>query len=163
MGMTRSALKPPQTSKFAFFIRRWIFSSSLENKIRKEEINITESEKLCHLFLQIENSGADAANYQDCALEMVAACAAYIQCVINAEMFRVMRNTLDGQTYREQAQQLDRNRSACHNALIANVNVVNRIGERLGVGKVYKGTEDRSQYGDYALALVSDIFNKRVH
>lgn len=93
---------------------------------------------------------------------MVAACVAYVQCVIDTEMFRVMRNTLDGQTYRERAQRLDRNRSICHNALIANVNAVNRISERLGVEKVYEGAEERSQYGDYALALVSDVFDKRV-
>lgn len=148
---------------FELVIRCWIsFHRRQQNRTRRERIAVTESEKLCHLFRQIEKCGADVDDYRDCALEMVAACVAYVQCVIDTEMFRVMRNTLDGQTYRERAQRLDRNRSICHNALIANVNAVNRISERLGVEKVYEGAEERSQYGDYALALVSDVFDKRV-
>ena len=52
---------------------------------------------------------------------------------------------IDGKQYRSQRSSFDRQRTAAHNALIANLNLLNRMAASVGVEPVYDGTvsEDR--------------------
>jgi hypothetical protein len=49
-----------------------------------------------------------------------------------------------------------------HNALIANVNMANRICENIGDEPIYKGNpQERSEYGDFAKEVVDDFYANR--
>ena len=52
---------------------------------------------------------------------------------------------IDGEQYRTQRSALDKNRTIAHNALIANVNLLNRMAVSAGVEPIYDGivSEDR--------------------
>lgn len=68
---------------------------------------------------------------------------------------------LDGEAARDALQASDRERTAAHNAFIASVGAVNRVCDKHGFPPIYTGAETRREYGDFAMAIVSEIFEKR--
>lgn len=73
---------------------------------------------------------------------------------------------LEREEYRDKLTTMDRARSACHNAMLSKISMLNRMAERAGVGLIYEGTvsEDmpfRRQLADVVLAFVEDMVSNR--
>ena len=79
---------------------------------------------------------------------------------------KLLQDAADPQQYREEVSALDRKRTACHNAVLANVNMLNRMAAQAGLPPVYDGTvsEDqpfRRQVADAVLSFVREIILER--
>ena len=60
------------------------------------------------------------------------------------------------------SQVIDRARHTAHEAMIANVRILNRLAASYGIDKIFTGDEEnRYQIGDFAGELISDIFRNR--
>lgn len=74
--------------------------------------------------------------------------------------------TLERVEYQDTLQSMDRARTACHNALLAKVNMLNRMAEKVGVGPIYSGTVSeempyRRQVADAVLEYVEGVVSSR--
>lgn len=72
----------------------------------------------------------------------------------------------DAEVYRTQVETLDRNRTVHHNAMLAQINILNRVATRNGLALVYDGTVSeeqpyRRQVADAALAFARQIILER--
>lgn len=96
-------------------------------------------------------------------MEMLALANRYVSCVANMEFIRRYGGKIkEPREHREEITRLDASRSRTHDALISQVNAVNRLCECVGVEKIYTGGEDRREYGDFAMELVNAIFGERL-
>lgn len=97
----------------------------------------------------------------DCVEEMILKAGQYVWAVVLMET--TARNWIDrsGEELREKVSSTDGARTIAHNSLIAITNIVNRLCENHGLPLIYKGDEMRRHYGDFALALVTEVFEKR--
>ena len=93
--------------------------------------------------------------------DMITDAANYVKCVVIMEAQAHNFAGREGQDYRDTVTKADNTRHIQHNALIASVNVVNRICASHHIEPIYQGDELRRHYGDFALALVSEIFADR--
>jgi len=93
--------------------------------------------------------------------EMVTKAAAYVQAVTIMET--TARNYTDraADELREAVSSTDKSRRNVHNSLISAVDIVNRICAMHNQPALYTGSERRREYGDFALALVTEIFANR--
>jgi len=66
-----------------------------------------------------------------------------------------------GQDLRDVVSEADKTRRSCHNALIASVDIVNRICTAHEFPLLYDGGNERREYADFALRLVEEIFTQR--
>lgn len=85
----------------------------------------------------------------------------YIRSVIAMEVVAARVTDLDPEDFREERESTDRTRSSDHNAFISSVDAVNKICDDHGVPRIYTGGAERRAYGDFAMELVADIFEKR--
>lgn len=74
--------------------------------------------------------------------------------------------TLEQVEYQDTLQSLDRARTACHNSLLAKVNMLNRMAAKAGVGPIYSGTVSESlpyrrQVADAVLSFVESVVSSR--
>ena len=92
---------------------------------------------------------------------MMLSAAEYVRAVTVMETASANVADRDFEEAREPKESTDRTRSNAHNDLIACVNAVNRICDKHGVLRVYTGGEARREYGDFAFALVSDVFTNK--
>lgn len=86
----------------------------------------------------------------------------YIQDVVKDEVLKLRRKTMDAYDYRQEKEAADRKRSMTHDLLILRIDALNRMCDKLGVERVYQGSEDRTEYGDFAISLVEQVFGGRV-
>lgn len=73
---------------------------------------------------------------------------------------------MDGSTFREQRAATDRKRTAAHNAVIANVRILNRMAAQAGLNPTYEGiiSEDRPyrrEVADAVLSYVESVIKNR--
>ncbi len=97
-------------------------------------------------------------------LQQFADCAAdYVQAVVRMEAaLPVFRLTLGAEEYRTRTGELDRRRTACHNALIDATRILNRMLESLGLPPLYGGDLSRRRdVGDFAGAFVREMYDRR--
>ncbi len=66
-----------------------------------------------------------------------------------------------GDDLRSRVTAADRDRTSAHNALIAYVDIVNRLCAFHDVTPIYTGSSARREYGDFAIALTDEIFANR--
>ena len=85
----------------------------------------------------------------------------YVRSVIAMEVVAARVTDLDPEDFREERESTDRTRSNDHNAFIESVNRVNEICDAHGVPHIYNGSDQRREYGDFAMELVADIFAGR--
>ena len=52
---------------------------------------------------------------------------------------KILIHTADTQNYQEEITAMDRKRTACHNAVLANVSMLNRMADMAGLPPVYEG------------------------
>lgn len=70
---------------------------------------------------------------------------------------RLMASTFDDAAeYRNRIESLDRSRTACHNSLIANVRILNRMAEKYGLPLIYDGVV--SEERPYRRELANAVF-----
>ena len=93
--------------------------------------------------------------------EMIHDAAAYVRAVVVMETAASNIAGLDGDAARDALATTDRARTVVHDAFIASVGVVNRICDKHEIPRVYTGGDTRREYGDFAIALVAEIFAKR--
>lgn len=78
----------------------------------------------------------------------------------------LLADTVDPRAYQEEVGSMDRARTASHNSVLANVNMLNRIASLSGMPPVYDGivSEEhpyRRQVADAVLHFVQDIILER--
>lgn len=93
---------------------------------------------------------------------------AYHQAIFEMEAWAKVYNygVLEREEYQDKLTTMDRTRSACHNAMLSKISMLNRMAERAGVGLIYEGTvsEDmpyRRQVADEVLSFVESMVSKR--
>lgn len=93
---------------------------------------------------------------------------AYHHAIFEMEAWAKVYNygVLEREEYQDKLITKDRARSACHNAMLSKISMLNRMAERAGVGPVYEGTVSeempyRRQVADAVLAFVEDMVSNR--
>ena len=98
---------------------------------------------------------------QELIEEMVIGAVDYVRSVIIMETNARNLRGRKAEEYRDIVTATDRTRTMTHNALIAAVNIVNRICQNHGRPLIYTGDEQRRHYGDFAMELTTEIFGDR--
>jgi len=93
--------------------------------------------------------------------EMILKAAAYVQAVTIMETTARNYAGRSADELREAVSSTDKSRRNVHNSLISAVDIVNRICVMHGLPLLYTGSERRREYGDFALALVTEVFVNR--
>ena len=93
--------------------------------------------------------------------KMVLAAGDYVRIVIQMKAKSLNYAGRTGEELRAAVQESDRERSNCHNALISCVDIVNRICNAHNQSPIYTGSSARREYGEFAIALVAEIFSVR--
>ena len=92
----------------------------------------------------------------------------YHQAIYTQELKQKLHQAkaIDDETFREEYPAMDRVRTTCHNAVIANVSILNRLAEQVGLPPVYDGTVSeerpfRTELADAILAFAADVITNR--
>ena len=91
----------------------------------------------------------------------------YHKAVFEEQLYGVIYNgAIDGDEFRENRTSLDRTRTSFHNALLANVRLLNRMAEQINASPVYDGVVSeekpyRRQVADAVFAYIEDVINNR--
>lgn len=87
----------------------------------------------------------------------------YVNCVYNMETkIAIARFRADGPgEYQEIVKRLDTARRNAHEAAIASINMIDRICDKYGVEKVYGGSQERTDIGDFCGKIVNEYFEGR--
>ena len=85
----------------------------------------------------------------------------YVRSVVVMEVVAAKVQDLDDEDYKDMRESTDRTRSNDHNTFIDSVKRVNEICDAHGVPRIYNGSEQRREYGNFAMELVADIFAER--
>lgn len=92
---------------------------------------------------------------------------AYHDAVFREQLFRrIYGGATDPDYYRDELTERDRNRTVHHNAVIANVAILNRLAEQAGLDPVYDGviSEERPyrrQIANAVFAWMETVINER--
>lgn len=97
-----------------------------------------------------------------CIETMITSAANYVAVVTQMEAIRLNFSGRTGQDLRASVGSADQKRHTAHDALIADVNLVNRICSLYQMDPVYTGSGARREYGDFAFRLVQEIFESRI-
>ena len=114
------------------------------------------------LLNQIETLTEDCSSEENKLVEkMIFNVAEYVQAVV--QMDTTARNLIgrEQEELRDAVSTTDRTRTTVHDGLISSLNIVNRICAKHNFPPAYTGDEERRHYGDFAFALVEEIFRSR--
>ena len=92
---------------------------------------------------------------------MVISAADYISKVVVMEATAMNITNRQGDEQRLAVAETDTVRHTAHDALIAHTNIVNRICANHRLPPLYSGSDHRREYGDFALQLTIEFFEKR--
>lgn len=98
---------------------------------------------------------------RDLIEKMVLSCGEYVRAVTEQRTKALNFGGRTGEALRNAVESADRERTNCHNAVIAYTDIVNRLCTLHGQAAIYTGSSARREYGDFAIALVSEIFAAR--
>ena len=98
--------------------------------------------------------------YRGCIESMILKAAEYVEIVARMETLRMNLTCRKGEELRRMVSQADSQRHTTHDALISEVDIVNRICQRCGMPPVHTGSS-RREYADFAFRLVQEIFDSR--
>lgn len=95
--------------------------------------------------------------------ETIRLCGQYVFKVNNMEGAFITANLImENREYREYINELDTDRHNTHERLIPSVKLLNNICRMVGVEPIYRGDlEERIEIGDFALDVVSELFQTR--
>lgn len=87
----------------------------------------------------------------------------YVTTVDNTENhIRMAYARFEGQELVQVIEGADRTRHNCHEAAIANVNALNRLADRMGIGPIFTGDgDDRLSVADFCLDITTVLFQNR--
>jgi hypothetical protein len=104
----------------------------------KKEIKLMLNEKSLELLVEACHNDSDILSLISECLESFEA---YHAAVYKLEMYKKIYSTniKNGEIYRDTVMELDRNRTICHNAVIANVSILNRLTEMQMLDPFYDG------------------------
>lgn len=91
----------------------------------------------------------------------------YHRAVFDEQMFPIIYGgAADAEAFREQAMSLDRKRTICHNSVIANVGILNRMAKNADLPPVYDGVVSeerpyRREVANAVFAYIEEIINNR--
>ncbi len=79
---------------------------------------------------------------------------------------RLLTGAVEAQAYRDEVAGMDQRRTDCHNAVLANISMLNRMAAMAGLPPVYDGTVSRDQpfrrqAADAVLRFVREIILER--
>ena len=79
---------------------------------------------------------------------------------------KILRGTVETQRYQEEVTSMDRKRTDCHNAVLANVSMLNRMAAMRNLPPIYDGTISREQpyrrqVADAVLQYVQEMILER--
>ena len=93
----------------------------------------------------------------------------YHQAVFNMETWLMMFSgkNMPSAEYQEKYKKFDTERTSCHNALIARVNMLNRVAEKSNLPAIYSGTVSeekpyRREVADAVFEFVNDVISNRI-
>ena len=124
-------------------------------------------EKVSNLLNEIDRQNQDSLSMRSMLFGAVKSSmdsfVEYVNCVYNMEtsihIARFHANSTE--EYQETVSNLDTRRRSSHEAAIASVNMLNRICDKMGVERVYDGSMDRVEIGDFCGAIVNEYFEER--
>lgn len=93
--------------------------------------------------------------------EMVLDAGDYVQVVISTECKRINYAGRGGEELRKSFSEADSRRTIVHNSLISMVDTVNKLCQLYDLPPIYTGDSQRRYYGDFALQLVTELFEAR--
>lgn len=99
--------------------------------------------------------------YRECIESMILKAAEYVEMVTRMETLRMNFPARKGEEPRQMVSQADGRQHALHDALISEVDIVNRICQRCGMPPVHT-VSSRREYADFAFRLVQEIFDNRL-
>lgn len=91
----------------------------------------------------------------------------YHKAVFDEQLFPIIYGgAADAEAFREQAMSLDRKRTICHNSVIANVGILNRMAKNADLPPVYDGVVSeerpyRREVANAVFAYIEEIINNR--
>ena len=94
--------------------------------------------------------------------KMINSAADYVRQVVIMECVAANFAGRENEEYRIKLNSEDSTRTGFHEGLMTAVNIVNRICGMHNLPPIYEGSSARREYGDFAIALVDEIFNGRM-
>ncbi len=96
------------------------------------------NERTLHLLIDAFGNDADLLSLID---DCLSSFEAYHNAVYKLETYKMLHNgnIKNGEIYRDTVMELDRNRTVCHNAVIANVSILNGLADMNNLPHVYEG------------------------
>ena len=83
----------------------------------------------------------------------------YINHVVRMEILLPMyRFRFDGEELRHRTMELDSTRRILHEAMIANVNILNRLCDKYGIERFMESTEDRYKVAEFAGRYIGEVY-----
>lgn len=120
-------------------------------------------------FHALMAGGQDDPELLDFLSGCIASFSAYQAAIVEMEgWMKVYRpETLGPRVYQERREALDKARTRCHDAVLANVSALNRLAAAAGLEPVYDGTvsEDqpyRRQVANAVLHYLEEVIEKRI-
>ena len=109
------------------------------------------------------SNSAESKDDLDILNDAISSFHAYVDTVIRGETKLLIHgNSLQGQEYRDAVTQYDQDRHGCHETVIINARILNRLALKHGLQPVYKGDDtQRHQVADFCLELDSYLFRNR--
>lgn len=98
---------------------------------------------------------------RSCVEEMILKAAEYVEVVTRMETLSRNIAGRSGEALRSMVADADQQRHRIHDALIVDVDLVNRICKLYDLAPVYTGSSERREYGNFAAQLVDEIFKNR--
>ncbi len=103
------------------------------------------NERTLNLLIESLGNDADLLSLLD---DCLASFENYHMAVYKLETYKKIHgvNVKNGEIYKDTVMELDRNRTICHNAVIANMGILNRLAEMNNLPPVYEGivSEERT-------------------
>ncbi len=96
------------------------------------------NEKTLRSLIETLGNDADILSLID---DCLASFEAYHSAVYKLETYKMLHNgnIKNGEIYRDTVMELDRARTVCHNAVIANISILNRLADMQNLPHVYEG------------------------
>lgn len=111
-------------------------------------------------LLEVLNANEDLADLVEDVKDVLQLSSKYVACVAEEEeSIAAARFMMEGAAYRAFVQNVDRNRRIMHEALMSQVNMLNRICGLAGVAPVADvDVDDRESYYAFAKKVVDEYF-----
>ena len=116
---------------------------------------------MSYIEISTQLAGAVVADLHEDVESVILNAGIYVAAVTTMECAAMNLQNRKGEDYRSEVSRTDAARSRAHNAFIDSVNFANKLADSFGVEKIYTGGPERRNYGDFAFAIVKEIYDSR--